>query len=266
MTTELRTVPTRIELRKVGNKTVIRGFAAKYNTISSNLGGFRETLAHGAFRSALKRGDDVRMTFNHSADQVLGRTKSKTLRLMEKCGGGAHENCGLWFEADLPDTQIARDLATSIQRGDIDSCSFAFQVPSGGDDWDEGTDENGLKYPRRTVRDVNPLIDVSAVTYPAYPNGTSVDVSMLTAAHVSSASLKVSPRALQEARSRGGYTPKPPSQTAKKSESQADLRDRMETWGRIIKADDALAVVDEARARQAATDRNHGRYPMPRSY
>jgi hypothetical protein len=67
-------------------------------------------------------------------------------------------------------------------------------------------------------------------------------------------------------RRRGGIVAKPPSSTVRKPESQAALRDRMQTWGRIIVADDALAAKDEARARQSAIDRNHGRRPMSRSY
>jgi len=177
MSTEIRTIPTKIELRKVGGKNSIRGFAARYGTMSSNLGGFRERIAHGAFAGPVKRGDDVRMCFNHDPNQVLGRTKSRTLRIMEMCSGGAHEACGLWFECDLPDTQLARDLRTSIERGDIDGCSFAFQVPDGGDQWDEGVDENGIRYPRRTLTQINPLVDVSCVTYPAYPDGTSVSAA-----------------------------------------------------------------------------------------
>jgi len=210
MTTERRNLASKIELRTAGGKTMIRGFAARYGTLSSNLGGFRETIAHGAFRSALNRGDDVRCLFNHSANNILGRTRSGTLRLKEMCSGGAHSACGLWFECDLPNTTLARDLKTSIERGDLDGCSFAFAVPDGGDSWDEGTDENGMTFPRRTLRDINPLLDVSAVCYPAYPTGTSVDVDTLAPTEM--LSLQVSPRALVEARARGGYGPKPKGQ------------------------------------------------------
>jgi uncharacterized protein len=240
MSTELRTIPSRIELRNVGNKTVIRGFAAKYNTLSANLGGFRETLAHGCFQSALHRQDDTRMTVNHSEDSVIGRTKYKTLRLSEKCDMQAHKDCGLWFECDLPDTQLGRDLATSIQRGDLDSCSFAFQIPSDGDSWDEGTDENGMKFPRRTVRDISNLADCSIVAFPAYQYGTSVSVDMLTADNVSSNSLRVSPIAIAEARKLGGYTPAPPAKRALVTElERAQLR------GERIAADDRAAYLSD---------------------
>jgi HK97 family phage prohead protease len=251
MTTERRNLSSKIELRTAGGKTIIRGFAARYGTLSSNLGGFRETIAHGAFRSALTRGDDVRCLFNHSADHVLGRTKSHTLRLKEMCSGGAHENCGLFFECDLPDTSVARDLRVSIERGDISGCSFAFSVPEGSDSWDEGVDENGLKFPRRTLRDVNPLLDCSVVCYPAYPDGTSVDVDTLAPSEM--LSLQVAPRALQEARSRGGYAPKPkaPGVLVDEADRVWIMRENARKLGIQIADDDSRAYLNDV----AANDR-----------
>src|SRR5262249_31979044 len=80
-----------------------------------------EQIAPGAFDRALKDQDDVRALFNHNADYVLGRTASGTLRMTE-------DDKGLRYEADLPDTTVARDLAAMVERGDINGSSFAFAV------------------------------------------------------------------------------------------------------------------------------------------
>ena len=145
----------------------LTGYAARFNTKSHPLpGGFTETIAPGAFRRSLANGDDVVCTFNHSSDHVLGRTKSGTLRLAE-------DDKGLKFRCQLDKNQTAhRDLHSAIKRGDIADCSFAFTVD--GDDFNDGTDENGERCILRTVRSVKQLHDVSVVTHPAY-GGTSVD-------------------------------------------------------------------------------------------
>lgn len=154
----------KIEIRKAdgGDKPspiTLRGYAAKFDVMSENLGGFREQIAPGAFADVLK--DDVRALFNHDANQVLGRTTAGTLRI-------AQDSTGLYYEVDLPDTQAARDLATSIERGDVSQSSFAFRVAPNGDSWDEN--EDGVII--RTITKFARLYDVSPVTYPAYPDAT----------------------------------------------------------------------------------------------
>lgn len=137
----------------------IVGYAAVYNTLSENLGGFREKIRAGAFSKTIEQGD-VRALFNHDSNLVLGRTKSGTLKLSE-------DETGLKIEIDPPDTQYAKDLMTSIQRGDVDQMSFGFTTIK--DEWDQSTEPV-----TRTLVEVD-LFDVSPVTFPAYPQ-TSVDV------------------------------------------------------------------------------------------
>jgi len=147
------------DIRQSGNDNALRGYAAKFGKRSQNLGGFREKIALGAFDRALSEGQDVRALVNHDPNLVLGRVSSKTLRLSQ-------DSVGLKFDCDLPDTSYARDLRASIQRGDISQCSFAFSVLS--DDWtQEDDEETGERIAVRTLRDLD-LLDVSAVTYPAY--------------------------------------------------------------------------------------------------
>ena len=143
------------------------GYAARFNKWSEDLGGFREKIAPKAFAKALKT-SDTRALFNHDSNYVLGRTTSKTLDLRE-------DDKGLKFSVIPPDTQWARDLGVSMERGDITQCSFGFTLSEGGDEWH---DKGGAI--TRTIREVRSLQDVSIVAFPAYPD-TSVALRSLDA-------------------------------------------------------------------------------------
>jgi uncharacterized protein len=161
------------------NERKLEGYAAMFNTYSQDLGGFREKIKPGAFKNALKEGQDVRFLVNHSPDSVMGRTKNGTLSLRE-------DDKGLKFSVSLPDTQAARDLYTTVQSGLMDQCSFSFKVRDGGDTWGQDfeidPDDRSKKvyFAAREVSDVD-LFDVSAVTYPAYTNTKveALDVSSI---------------------------------------------------------------------------------------
>ena len=153
----------RIEEREGDQLPRITGYAAVFDKLSENLGGFREKIAPGAFDNIL--GDDVRALFNHDANHVLGRTKSGTLAI------GIDAN-GLTYSIDPPDTQSARDLMASMKRGDIDQSSFGFTVDD--DDWVEDDDGRTI----RTIKKVSRLYDVSPVTYPAYPDTSAATRSL----------------------------------------------------------------------------------------
>lgn len=154
----------------------IRGHAAIFNSLSEDLGGFREQIAPGAFIEAIEK-DDVRALWNHDPNYVLGRNRSRTLQMSE-------DTRGLAIEIDPPDTQFARDLMVSIERGDVSQMSFAFSVKPNGQNW--GKDEDGQVV--RTLTGVR-LFDVSPVTYPAY---TQTDVAL---------------RSMQEWQKENEYTP-----------------------------------------------------------
>jgi HK97 family phage prohead protease len=154
----------KIEERENGLGPKISGYAAVFNKLSDDLGGFREKIKPGAFKKALKN-SDVRALFNHDSNYVLGRQSNGTLSLKE-------DKNGLWMEVDPPDTQIIRDLVLSpIKRGDVKEQSFAFMVEK--DEWDNIDGEKKDKPITRTILEINELFDVSPVTYPAYPD-TSV--------------------------------------------------------------------------------------------
>ncbi|HLZ08961.1 MAG TPA: HK97 family phage prohead protease [Chloroflexota bacterium] len=153
---------------KAGDKPGIEGYAAVFNELSVPLWGFRERIMPGAFARALREDQDVRALMNHDPNLVLGRSKSGTLTMREDAKG-------LFFSCDLPDTQAARDLHALVSRGDIDQCSFGFNVTK--QTWIDEKNADGTMQSIRELNDVD-LFDVSAVTYPAYPQ-TTVDARAL---------------------------------------------------------------------------------------
>lgn len=154
MEIEKRSVMQAPEIRasETGVKTV-RGYAAVFNSETDIGGYFREVIAPGAFADSIS--GDVRALVDHDSGRVIGRTKAGSLRLVE-------DERGLAVEIDLPDTSDGRDLAALVERGDIDGMSFGFAVRK--EEWDETIDP-----PVRTIRAVE-LFEVSAVTWPAYPD------------------------------------------------------------------------------------------------
>jgi HK97 family phage prohead protease len=132
----------------------IVGYAAVYDSLSEDLGGFREVIRPGAFDRALS-GTDIRALFNHDPSFILGRQRSGTLRV-------ASDGRGLRYEILAPDAQWVRDMVIGpIDRRDLDGSSFGFAAIR--DDW--GTTPEGT--PLRELLEVHPF-DVSPVTFPAY--------------------------------------------------------------------------------------------------
>jgi len=154
-----RRVATQLPELRSNGVDVITGYAATFNALSEELWGFREQIAPGAFDDVLA--DDVRALFNHDPNFVLGRTTAKTLAI-------SVDQTGLRNEITPPDTQWARDLMTSMKRGDITQQSFAFTVKNDSWEWNKETD-----LVTRTILKLERLYDVSIVTYPAYPQTTA---------------------------------------------------------------------------------------------
>lgn len=146
-----------IETREDGKKRIV-GHAAVFNKVDGP-SWFRERIAPGAFKDSIGQ-DDVRALFNHDPNLVLGRNKAGTLELKE-------DKEGLWMAIDPPETQFARDLLVSIDRGDVSQASFAFETID-----DEFNTEDGEEV--RTLTKVK-LYDVSPVTFPFYE---ATDVSL----------------------------------------------------------------------------------------
>tara|TARA_Y100000015_G_C2384318_1_gene86563 strand:+ start:131 stop:757 length:627 start_codon:yes stop_codon:yes gene_type:complete len=150
---------SKVEYRGEGDdkKPFLVGHAAVFNSLSENLGGFRELIHKDAFEDVLQ--NDVRALFNHDSNLILGRTKAGTLNI-------SVDDKGLRYELDVPQTTAGRDLLISIERGDVTQSSFGFRVLE--DNWDEDDDGRWV----RTIKKVKRLFDVSPVVYPAYPEAT----------------------------------------------------------------------------------------------
>lgn len=170
---ERRTLPApiRAQTRDDGSWQ-IAGLGVIYNSLSENLGGFREIIRPGAATDVLAGSPDIRGLFNHDPNLVLGRTVSGTMTVTETDGG-------VEYLIDPPDTSYARDLRELLDRGDVSQSSFAFRVASDGYHWDEDEETGALV---RVITNFSGLYDMSPVTYPAYRetvSGTRDEGSLL---------------------------------------------------------------------------------------
>ena len=151
-----------------GDGMSFTGYAAVFNSPSEPLP-FIERIMPGAFSKTLKSRNNVRMYMNHDSSMLLATTKAKTLRLSE-------DSKGLFVDASLPDTSVGRDLSVLMKRGDVNSMSFGFSVPTGGDYFSD----DGMTRELRQIK----LFEVSVVTgFPAY-TATSASVRSLDALSV----------------------------------------------------------------------------------
>lgn len=144
---ERRALP---EVRAVGRR--LEGYAARFGT-EARIGNVVETIAPGAFDLA----GDVLALWDHTATQVLGRTRSGTLRLTQ-------DREGLAYSLDLPDTTAGQDVLALARRGDLGGMSIGFLTV------DEHWTGN-----RRELRAIK-LAEISVVSsWPAY-SGTTIAV------------------------------------------------------------------------------------------
>lgn len=163
---EVRSIKAR-ELRVENTedgKRYLSGYAATFNTLSNDMGGWRERIRPGAFARAIAEKQDVRHTVNHAINNalVLGRTAAGTTELHEDATGLAFRT--LINEEDPEATAFA----SRVKRGDINENSFAFYV--------HGKDGQAWEGDVRELRDLD-IDDISTVIYAAYP-GTSAAVAM----------------------------------------------------------------------------------------
>lgn len=151
-----------IEVRGTEAGSTIFGIAAPYGVLSdeirSNGKVFREQISPGAFDQSISQGDIFALAY-HDKTKILGRTANNTLSVRSVAGG-------LEYEITLPNTSYANDLKELIKRGDVSSCSFGFVAID--DSWDKRSNPQ-----IRTLRKVD-LLEISMVSDPAYPTGTSV--------------------------------------------------------------------------------------------
>lgn len=144
------------------DKKVIEGYFAVFNSQTELFPGAFEEISPGAFDNTLS--NDVRALINHDTAFVLGRNKSNTLDLKV-------DNRGLWGSIVINENDSdAVNLYERVKRGDVDQCSFGFNILSEETDFKE---DGSVKW---TIKEID-LHEVSVVTFPAYSD-TSVQARM----------------------------------------------------------------------------------------
>ena len=150
---QMRTVGTKFNTREDGEDLRIEGYFAVFNSNYEIAPGLSESIAPGAFQKSLA--NDVRALTNHDTTLVLGRTKANTLELRE-------DSRGLFGSIKInPNDQDAMNLYERVKRGDVDQCSFGFDIVSEDTEYRE---DGSVHW---TIRDVI-LYEVSCCTFPAY--------------------------------------------------------------------------------------------------
>lgn len=144
---------TEFVTRDDGDRPAIEGYFAVFNSVYDIAPGMSESIDPGAFQNTLS--GDIRALTNHDTTLVLGRTKAGTLTLKT-------DTRGLWGHVDInPNDVDAMNLYERVKRGDVDQCSFGFEIKS------EDTDIRDDGSIHWTIKDVE-LYEVSCCTFPAY--------------------------------------------------------------------------------------------------
>ena len=160
---EIRAIDSRLERRAAAGDTdgpgTAIGYAALFNVWTDVGGYFRERVAPGAFTKTLAERDALAV-HSHDIGRVVGRTGAGTLTLRE-------DATGLAFENELPDTSDGRDLAVSIDRGDIPGMSIGFIARR--QEWNETVDP-----PERTILEA----ELFEITYSALPQYGDTNVAL----------------------------------------------------------------------------------------
>ena len=150
---QLRTISSEFNTRDDGGNLSIEGYFAVFGSVYEIAPGMSESIAPGAFDNTLS--GDIRALINHDTTLVLGRTKAGTLNLRT-------DNRGLWGHIDVnPNDSDAMNLYERVKRGDVDQCSFGFDII------DEETEFRKDGSVHWTIKEVE-LYEVSPCTFPAY--------------------------------------------------------------------------------------------------
>lgn len=150
---QTRSIASDFKTREDGEELRIEGYFAIFNSNYEIFDGLSESVAPGAFSKTL--GGDVRALIDHETMYVLGRNQAGTLELRE-------DSYGLWGSVLInPNDQDAMNLYARVQRGDVNQCSFGFDIL---DEETEYRDDGSIHW---TIREVK-LYEVSVCTFPAY--------------------------------------------------------------------------------------------------
>lgn len=170
MITRSTAFAAREEQREGGvNDYVIEGYFAVFGDIYELWPGATESIERGAFAGVI--GSDVRALTNHDTTLVLGRTRAGTLTLYE-------DGHGLFGRIVVnPDDADAMSLYARVKRGDVDQCSFGFEI---AEELTECKEDGSIHW---TIKRVDPLYEVSVCTFPAY-EATSVSARKADLANI----------------------------------------------------------------------------------
>lgn len=170
---EYRSIPiedAELRMEKENGETKIRGYAALFNVLSQDFGGWRERILPGSFPANL---GDVHSYYNHEPNYILGRRSSKTLDVWI-------DDRGLGYSVNPPKSRA--DVMEAIERGDVKGSSFAFVIAKDGAGW--ATDARGNPVydergkPIYEIRKISKLHEVGPVVNPAYPDTTAAKRSL----------------------------------------------------------------------------------------
>ena len=150
---QMRSVASKFETREDGEGLFIEGYFSVFNSNYELWPGATESVAPGAFSETL--GGDIRALIDHESRLVLGRNKVGTLELRE-------DSHGLWGRVRInPNDTDAMNLYERVKRGDVDQCSFGFDII---EEETELREDGSMHWTILRVK----LYEVSVVTFPAY--------------------------------------------------------------------------------------------------
>ncbi len=151
---QVRCVAQQFQTREASDDLFIEGYFSVFNSEYPLWEGASEIVKPGAFTNSVS--GDVRALINHDSSLVLGRTKAGTLSLRQ-------DERGLWGSIRINRDDVdAMNLYARVQRGDVDQCSFGFEIKR-----ETFVDLGGGKC-RWEIEEVDPLYEVSVCTFPAY--------------------------------------------------------------------------------------------------
>lgn len=151
---QVRCVAQQFQTRAANDDLFIEGYFSVFNSEYPLWEGASEIVKPGAFNNSVS--GDVRALINHDSSLVLGRTKAGTLTLRQ-------DERGLWGSIRINRDDVdAMNLYARVQRGDVDQCSFGFDIKR------ETFVDLGDGKCRWEIEEVDPLYEVSVCTFPAY--------------------------------------------------------------------------------------------------
>lgn len=146
-----------LDVRALEESRSVEGYALVFNSLSEDLGGFREQIDSRALDGVIEKSDVMALLNHDSSRGILARSRygegSLTLTVDEK---------GLRYNFEAPHSALGDEVLEYLKRGDINQSSFAFTVSS--DSWQKQSDGTYL----RTITGFERLYDVSPVFTPAY--------------------------------------------------------------------------------------------------